>query len=77
MNVCVPHELYRNPRLRQAARTLCASGRDAVDSDGGLDSFTLRQRITLTDKSIQYDRELLNLIQIESSVIYFEKISLL
>ena len=26
MNVCVPHELYRTPRLRQAARTLCASG---------------------------------------------------
>ena len=26
MNVCVPHELYRTPRLRQAARTLVASG---------------------------------------------------
>ena len=28
MNVCSPHELYRTPRLRQAARTLCASGRE-------------------------------------------------
>ena len=29
MNVCVPPELYRTPRLRQAARTLCASGGDS------------------------------------------------
>ena len=29
MNVSSPHELYRTPRLRQAARTLAASGRDS------------------------------------------------
>ena len=34
LNVCSPHELYRTPRLRQAARTLPASGGDsAVDND--------------------------------------------
>ena len=37
MNVSVPHELYRTPRLRQAARTLHASGRER----GGQ-----RQRVT-------------------------------
>ena len=31
MTVCVPHELYRTPRLRQAARTLAASGESAVE----------------------------------------------
>ena len=31
MTVCVPHELYRTPRLRQAARTLGASGENGVD----------------------------------------------
>ena len=30
MNVCSPHELYRTPRLRQAARTLHASGGDSA-----------------------------------------------
>ena len=30
MNVCVPPELYRTPRLRQAARTLHASGGDSA-----------------------------------------------
>ena len=29
MNVSSPHELYRTPRLRQAARTLSASGRES------------------------------------------------
>ena len=34
MTVCVPHELYRTPRLRQAARTLQASRRIApADND--------------------------------------------
>ena len=38
LNVCVPHELYRTPRLRQAARTLSASGGDsAVDNDERLE----------------------------------------
>ena len=31
MNVCVPHELYRTPRLRQAARTLGVSVESVVD----------------------------------------------
>jgi len=31
MNVCVPHELYRTPHLRQAARTLCAMCESAVN----------------------------------------------
>ena len=31
MNVCVPHERYRTPRLRQAARTLAASGENDVE----------------------------------------------
>ena len=38
MNVCVPHELYRTPRLRQAAGTLHASGESAVDGNGGRNS---------------------------------------
>jgi len=33
MNVCSPHELYRTPRLRQAARTLCATADSAVDNE--------------------------------------------
>ena len=32
LNVCVPHELYRTPRLRQAARTLAAMPDNAVDN---------------------------------------------
>ena len=31
MNVCVPHELYRNPRLRQAAGTLGVSVESVVE----------------------------------------------
>ena len=33
MNVSVPHELYRTPRLRQAARTLAASAESVVDRE--------------------------------------------
>ena len=33
MNVCSPHELYRTPRLRQAARTLCATADSVVDNE--------------------------------------------
>ena len=33
MTVCVPHEQYRTPRLRQAARTLAASGRQRGGQD--------------------------------------------
>ena len=32
-NVSVPHELYRTPSLRQAARTLSAIGENAVNDD--------------------------------------------
>ena len=38
MNVCVPHELYRTPRLRQAAGTLCASRESVVDKDVKIDN---------------------------------------
>jgi hypothetical protein len=40
MIVCVPHELYRTPRLRQAAGTLSASGGDSA-SDNETEKETL------------------------------------
>ena len=54
MNVSSPHELYRTPRLRQAAGTLYASGGDsAADSN---DEFE-RESFTETDKPRQSSRQ--------------------
>ena len=44
LNVCVPRELYRTPRLRQAARTLSASGGDSA-ADNETEKLTLNKNI--------------------------------
>ena len=56
MNVCVPHELYRTPRLRQAAGTLCVSRESVVE------------KVFRTEKSVQYENEVRIDNRLESEV---------
>ena len=52
MNVNSPHELYRTPRLRQAAGTLHASGGDSA-ADNETENRMLNKNNNCSDKDIK------------------------